>query len=168
MNPIRCRSKKFRNSFYPDAVELWNNLDDKIRNLPTLSQFKTSLLKLIRPDKKEIFDVSDLIGMRWLFQLRVGLSQLREHKKRHNFIDTPSNICECATNIESTKHFLLECPLYIESRIVLMNSINTLLISKGFENITNDQSVQFLLYGEESLLHKENQLLLNSTINLIK
>ena len=81
LTSIRWRSKKFRNSFYPDAIELWNNLDDKIRNTPSLSQFKTSLLKLIRPEKKEIF-VNDLIGVKWLFQLRVGLSHLREHRKR--------------------------------------------------------------------------------------
>ena len=40
-----------------------------------------------------MFDIHDPTGVRYLFQLRVGLSPLRYHKKRHNFIDTPSNEC---------------------------------------------------------------------------
>ena len=50
--------------------------------------------------------------MKRLFQLRVGLSPLRHHKKRHNFKDTMSEMCRCEMSIETTKHFLVYCDFY--------------------------------------------------------
>ena len=37
--------------------------------------------------------------------LRVGLSHLRFHKKRHNFADTPSDKCVCRRGAEDTRLF---------------------------------------------------------------
>ena len=41
--------------------------------------------------------------MKWLFQLRVGLSPLQAHKNNHNFSDTPCDkcdVCERTENLE--------------------------------------------------------------------
>ena len=62
---------------------------------------------MIRPKKKNIFDMHEPLGLRYLLQLRVGLSFLRYHKKCHNFIDTPSDICLSSHGIEDINHFLL-------------------------------------------------------------
>ena len=37
------------------------------------------------PPKKSIFGIHDHCGIKLLFQLRVGLSPLKGHKKNHNF-----------------------------------------------------------------------------------
>ena len=57
-----------------------------------------------------MFRIHDSLGLRYLFQLRVGLGSLRCHKKCDNFIDTPSDKCLCNQVIEDTYHFLFLCP----------------------------------------------------------
>ena len=68
---------------------------------------KTRSLKTIQPTKNSIFNVHDPEGISFLFQLRVGLSPLKAHKKKHNFIDTPVDDCCCGTGTETTEHFLV-------------------------------------------------------------
>ena len=63
------------------------------------------ILSLVRPEKKGIFGIHDPSGLRILFQLRVGLSTLIYHKKRHKFIDTPSDNCCCNHGPEDINHF---------------------------------------------------------------
>ena len=82
---FRCRTMRYRNSFFPDAISSWNNLITDFENLPTLGSFKSHVISLIRPRRRSIFGIHDPIHLRHLFQLRVGLSHLRHHKKRHNF-----------------------------------------------------------------------------------
>ena len=163
-----CRINKYKNSFYPDVISSWNTMDPSIKNANSLSIFKSNFLNIIRPKKKSIFEIFDPDGTKRVFQLRVGLSPLKAHKFRHNFIDTPTDICNCTLNIESTKHFLLDCPLHRAHRATLMNSINPLLIMNGLEDISNDNLVQLLLYGHDSFTLFENQLVMKSTIQFIK
>ena len=82
------------------------------QDIPTFTSLKSHLLSLIRPKIKSTFGIHDALGLRYLFQLRVNLSPLRSHKKRHNFSDTPSETCECNLGIEDIRHFLFECPFY--------------------------------------------------------
>ena len=53
----------------------------EFRSIAKLSDFKSALLKLIRPTKKEIFDLHNPDGTKRIYQLRVGLSPLKAHKK---------------------------------------------------------------------------------------
>ena len=168
LTDIRCRKDRFRNSFYPNAIHLWNELDANLKNAVSLSIFKSSLVKLIKPDKKETYNILDPLGLKWLFQLRVGLSHLKTHKKRHNFSDTTDDICDCSISTESTKHFLLECPLHTDARIILMNTMTPLLNSHGLENINNTNLTHLLLYGHKLFNLFENQLTLRSVITFIK
>ena len=64
-----------------------------------------------RPDGKPVCDIHDHTGIHYLFQLRLGLSHLRSHKKRYGFEDTPSDIFICKFGIEDTRHFL-HCPFF--------------------------------------------------------
>ena len=45
----------------------------------------------MRPIPKSTFGIDNPLGLKCLYQLRVGLSPLNGHKKRHNFIDIPSD-----------------------------------------------------------------------------
>ena len=74
------------NSFFPDGVNSWNDVFTYFKTIPSMDIFKRHSLSLIRPEKKSIFGIHDPSGLRILFQLNVGLSTLRCHKKRHNFI----------------------------------------------------------------------------------
>ena len=83
IHEIRCRTRKYMNSFFPNCVKSWNNIDDELRNSEALDRFKSNLLSLIRPAKKDIF------GIKNIFRLRLGHSQLKVHKKRRDFLNTP-------------------------------------------------------------------------------
>ena len=50
--PIPCRTDRFMNSFYPDAVLKWNSIGVEFRSITKLSDFKIAVLDLIRPKKK--------------------------------------------------------------------------------------------------------------------
>ena len=107
---IRCRTDRYSNSFFPDATSNWNKIITSFDNLPSLEVLKGHLVSLIRPEKKSVFNIHDPLHLRYIFQLRLGLSPLRYHKKRHNFSGTPSEICLCGNGKEDTAHFLLLCP----------------------------------------------------------
>ena len=76
LNEIRCKSKNYNNSFYPDSIKCWNNIGPELRNSPNLKSFKVSILSLIRPTAKSIYGIHDPVGIKWLYQSRVGLSPL--------------------------------------------------------------------------------------------
>ena len=44
--------------------------------------------------------------------------------KRHGFIDTPNEKWLCGTGIETTDHFLIDCPLINEQRETLVSTID--------------------------------------------
>ena len=116
-----------------------------------MSTFKSNILKILRPPEKKIFDIHDPKGIKILFQLRVGLSPLREHERRHNFQDTPSNTCSCHNDAETTAHFLLHCNIDAAARNSLNNIINPISDSEKVVLFEEGQRVNFLLYGYDTL-----------------
>ena len=98
--------------------------------------------------------------------LRVSLSPLRSHKFRHNFTDTPSEICHCNQGIEDTNHFLFLYPNYATPRATLAASIMNIL-QKNNLNYLGNQS-KLYLYGHPSIISSENRKILLSTIKYIK
>ena len=74
---------------------------------------KNKIFKFIRPSPNSTFNVHNLHGIRLLARLRVGLSHLREHKFRHNFLDSIDPFCNCGRHIETTIHFFLHCSLFL-------------------------------------------------------
>ena len=92
------------------------------KEVPSIGILKNDILSLICPESKSFFKIHDTVGLRYLFQLRVGLS--------HNFIDTPCSICHCNQGIEDTNHFLFSCPFYINLRATLVTSVNEILESQ--------------------------------------
>ena len=71
---IGARTEKFQASFYPDCISEWNTLDPEIRSAPSVAVFKRKLLLTIRPPVRSIFGIHDPIGVSYLSQIRVGLS----------------------------------------------------------------------------------------------
>ena len=168
VNVIPFNKERGKNSFYPDAANSWNNIGNSLRKAASLQTFKTSLLKIIRPTIRETFNIHDPNGIKWIFQLRVGLSPLKEHKKRHRFLDTPDDVCVCTREAESTRHFFLECSLHVDHRLNLLNNVEPILILNDLENIHSNGKVRMLLYGHESFTYHENKKVLKSTINFIR
>ena len=162
---VKCRTARFSKTFFPDAIFLWNDVITTFEDFPTFENVKKYLISLLRPKRKSVFDTFDPNHLRKLFQLRLGLSKLRHHKKRHNFLDTPSEICTCLSGVEDTGHFLFSCPLFVIERNTLITSVKEILSSS---NIEFEENKDWFLYGHPSLWDSDNKKILKATLEFIK
>ena len=117
-------SKDYCAKNWPD----WFNLDITIRNSESIAVFKSRFLSFIRPIANNVYNIFDPIGLKLLSRLRLGFSNLNEHRFRHNFQDCMNPLCSCSLDIEDTSHYLLHCHHFSQHRIDLMNSVNSILI----------------------------------------
>ena len=46
------------------------------------------------------------------FSVEGEFESSKKPQRRHNFADTPSEICQCNQDIKDTCHFIFECPRY--------------------------------------------------------
>ena len=163
---IRCRTGRFKNSFFPDSVKSWNLFISHFDDLPSRAVLKKHLLSFFRPLPKSTFGLYDPVGLRIIFQLRVGLSPLLAHKKNHNFIDTFSDRCSCGTAAETTDHFFNSCPLHYNLRINLESKVDAILFAKNVPNVVDRTSLY--LYGNSVLNVSDNREILALSIEFIK
>ena len=69
-NRYRAVTDYFNNSFFPYCVSEWNKLSPEIRNSKCISVFKILLLKFIRPNAYDVYNIHDPIGLKFLTRLR--------------------------------------------------------------------------------------------------
>ena len=79
------RTNRFASTYFQNYIKEWNQLDVYIRSSQTTSELKRKLIQLVRPKRQSYFGVHDTEGIRYLTQLRVKFSDLREHRFRLNF-----------------------------------------------------------------------------------
>ena len=155
-------------SFYPNCLKEWNDLAPEMRELPTVTSFKSKLLSLVRPPLKSTYGICDPKGLAILTQLRVGLSKLKSHKFNHNFRDTVDPICLINDGIEDTEHFLLQCHEYSEQRRDLLGAINEVLELHNISNLPNHTIVRTMLYSDERFTYNQNRQILEATVRFIR
>ena len=78
---FRCHSISLMHSFFPDSIKSWNNIGSEFTSLSHISKFKEAFLSFIRPAKNSVFGIHNPTGIKKLFQLRLGFTQLKSHKK---------------------------------------------------------------------------------------
>ena len=76
----------------------------------------------------------------------MGLSPLRAHKYKYNFIDTGDPYCTVCGTIEDTGHYLLQCSSYRLSRSSLLDNVSNILRINVFE-LPYKLKIRVLLYG---------------------
>ena len=71
---IKCKSNRYMNSFFPDAIASRNLFMEmfKYNEVPSIGVLKNDITALIRPESKTFFNIHDPVGLRYLFQLRVS------------------------------------------------------------------------------------------------
>ena len=62
---IFCRTSRYKNSFFPDAIKAWNVMFNDFDDIPSFSIMKAHILSRIRPIKKKIFGIHDPIGLHY-------------------------------------------------------------------------------------------------------
>ena len=161
------RTEKFKSSFYPNSLLEWNRLDPEIRESPSLSIFKKKLLLKIRPVHNSVYGIYNPKGISYLTQVRVGLSKLKYHKFKHNFVDTVSPMCPANDGIENTEHFLLLCHSCNNNRHSPLTGVNEVFKAVGNIVGPNDTLLQILIYGDKNLSENANKQILDLTIKYI-
>ena len=148
------RTNRFANTHFQNTFIEWNKLDNEVKHCVSIAQFKNKLLSTIRPVGNSVYNVHDIIGVRYLTKLRLQFSALNEHKFRHNF-DCLSPVCICGTAKEDNEHFLLHCPLYDIMRCDLLCQ---LLEISGLDisNYDSKSLCTLLLYGSECNCQQDN------------
>ena len=162
---INVKHQSFKNSYFPSTIIEWNKLDSNISNSETLNIFKSKILKFIKPTANSTFGCHNPIGVKLLTRLRLGLSNLREHKFKHGFQDTIHPLCSCGKEVETTFHFFLSCPNYSDERLTLLSKIRD--INPNILENTNSQITQLFLYGDKNFTVSTNFVILSSTIEYI-
>ena len=155
----------YKNSFSRTTIE-WNNLDHDLRNTESYTLFCSSILKFIRPSPNSFHVYQNIMGIKLITRLCLGLSHLREHKFKHSFQDTLNPLCNCGMDVESSTHFLLQCPSILTKDApswATLNRINPQISQTSLQLLTNT-----LLFGNSSYSDKTNTHILNATIDYIQ
>ena len=105
-----CRTDTFKRSFFPNIINEWIKLDEKIKGAASFSLFKASLLKIVRPHGNSTYKIHNPIKIRLLARLRLNLSHLNEHKLKHNFANWVNQLCSRSIKPETTLHFFSALP----------------------------------------------------------
>ena len=138
-------------SRYDFSIKLWNNLTPKIRNAPTVSSFKKSLINdvnLLKPPRYYLYvcRVLNVIHAR----LRHRSNNLNADLFRVNLINDPG--CVCGWVIEDSINFFLECCLYVEAHEQLTNRLQFL----------DSLLIATLLFGDDSISEEQNAQIFKS------
>ena len=155
----------FFSKFFSSAVVIeWNKLDQNTRNSENLNIFKKKLLQFIRPSANSVFRCHNLKGVKLLTILRLFLSHLREHKFKHDFLDSLNPICSCDKDIEMSTHFLLHCSNYFNERLTFLHIIRN---NDGNIKKYDLKVTETLLYGDSSLDDTNNTPILNAAMEFL-
>ena len=90
------------------------------------------------------------------------LSHLHEHKFKHGFQDTLNSICSCGFDVESTFHYILNCPMHNDKRYKLLSTKKTIDIR--LLDVTETVLIKTLLFGNCFVDAHTNTQILNATI----
>ena len=144
----------FQNSYFPAAIKESNSLDTDIRKSDSISIFKKRILSFIRPLPNKVSNSHNPQGLKLLTRLRLGPSNLCYHKFKHNFLDTINPLCSYGSDIETTLHFVLYFPIFMECKNTLLSRISQITS----ELITrNDLAlIETLLFGNNSFSQYNN------------
>ena len=112
-----------------------------------------------------IFGCHNLEGTKYLTSLRLGLSNLYEHKFKNNFQNTLNPLCICGCDVENTCHFLLQCPNFLSERNTLLNRITN--FDSNILNQADATITMTLLFGNSKYSNEINLQILNASIDFI-
>ena len=162
---FKTKHNFYKNSFFLSTTVEWNNLDQDLRSSESYTLFRSSILKFIRASPKGFYGCQNIMGIKLVTRLHLGLSHLREHKFKHNFQNTLNPLSSCGMDVESSTHFLLECPSYINERCTLTSNLNR--INPQISQTTLKLLTNTLFFRNSSYSGKTNTHILNAIIEHI-
>ena len=77
----------------------------------------------------------------------------------------PFKLVSCGIDVESTEHFLLHCPQFVNERHTLLRTLGN--FDSSLSENTSKVLTQTLLFGNISLSPSDNSKILSATIDFI-
>ena len=118
-----------------------------------------------RPHANSTYRIHNLVGIRLLTRLRLGLSHLNEHKFRHNFAGCVNPLCSCSIKPETTLHFFLHCRNFLNNRRKLIDKIK--LLDETPLQLNDESLLTVLFFGSNIHNEQVNVQILNASIDYI-
>ena len=156
--PFKNYGSKFKNSFFPYTSGIWNNIPKEVQ-FRDLTEFK-EYTRTLKPSRYKHFSRGNKISNTLLTKIRVGRSDLNQHKFTIGLSETPQ--CICHYREESPSHYFIDCFLYLPERQTLFEKIEHYI--PNFPNLPKYRKLEILLNG----IHIENPdlLPLNTTLTI--
>ena len=139
------RLTTFHNSFVPSTTRLWNSLPNHVQNETSTKSFKKALVKHFgTPPPSKFFSLGTKHGNILHTRLRIGMSHLNAHLYPQQLSESPE--CRCGSPSETIQHFVLNCPLYHNSRDILFQSLS-IHLQFNVATIHSSELLNLLLNG---------------------
>ena len=136
------------------------------KNATSLSMFKSKQLSTIRPLKRTMYGIRDIVGIKHLTKLCVEFNVLNEHRFHHNF-DCVSPLCLCSTGNEDNAHVLMYCHRFHEMRSDLLGQLSE-IPGLDLTNMDSKALCELLLYRSPQLTIIDNRIILEATMLFIE
>ena len=127
---------------------------------------RKKLLTFLRPAENDTYGIYDPLGVKLLNRLGLGVSHLKEHKFRLNFVDTLNPLSPCLIETEDTGHFFLRCQNSLSFCTTLMNDLNNINTAIAYFN--QNDLLQVILYRDKNFNKETNCKILNASVKFTK
>ena len=102
----------------------WNKSDISIRNSASCIVFKKVILKFIRPESNQVFNVNNIERLKFLAKIRLRLIYLSHHEFTYSFQDCVKPIRSCGQEMEMSTLFYVCSSRYYYERQTLLEKVN--------------------------------------------
>jgi hypothetical protein len=137
-------------SCIPSSIQAWNNLDNNVRNSPTLTSFRSSVRRTSLAHNPPLHYFT---GNRYLqivhARLRNGCSNLNNDLYNNHLSE--NQFCPCSNEIENAEHYFFKCTNYIDQRLNLFEAtrpyhpLNTNILLFGSKNLNENENNTIVL-----------------------
>ena len=125
----------YQNTFIPKTICNWNELNNETKEIESEETFARKITRDV--DKPIWFTRGDRKSNIWHARLRMKCSKLNDDLYAYiHVVESPT--CSCGARRETSKHFLLDCPLYVNDRETMLSELRDI----GFKPTTKN-----LLFG---------------------
>jgi len=146
-------------------------LDQNVRSLATLSQFKSKICLNHKYIKTSTINLKNLNRKEELClnRLRVDFL-LRSHLYSHNFTGIAHPNCTSCNIVLSTSHFLFRCndPVHNLRINNLLNALRDLNLYTKFNRLRIAEKTDFLQFGSNDLSFEQNSSIIKLTAKFTK
>lgn len=151
-----CKTETFRNSFFPTAIKLYNELDSESKLVLSRTAFKSKTKRSLKlPVPRQYYTGPRSLNI-ILCQMRLGFSDLNSDLNSKGCIDSP--LCSCGHGIENPQHYFFNCTKYLIQRDALLVVLN---------NVGVEYAADVLIRGCNQISEEANTELYNAALKYI-